>query len=195
MVFGSLARNEWDRWSDVDLIVVTSTQAQFEEVFTRFLQWKPILHHSPLTLRAEADGAYILGNVFVDESVFHCLDLNFLSVTQVQLPAALQRFKQLQTLYSAKDTPVDDERELIQSLSPPAEDPVEKRINEAFHFTKKTLKKVLRHKATIEELQPFANHLMSVMQDYPADIVVPGGRIGHLAHTYLEMTQALLTGQ
>jgi predicted nucleotidyltransferase len=189
MVFGSLARGEADRWSDLDLIVVTSSRAHFQPVFARLPQFKPIMHHTPFTLHTDSDAAYVLGIVFTGESVFHCLDLNFLTAAQAQMPGALQRFGVLQTLYTR-----EAEGTVIYEPVPPrpAEDPVEKRINEAMHFTKKALKKLLRGKGTREELRPFADHLKSVLDDYPEGIIVPGGSIGLLAHSILDLAEVAL---
>jgi hypothetical protein len=107
----------------------------------------------------------------------------------------LQRFGQLRTLYDKVELYVADERDRGLPAGILLDDPVEKRINEAMHFTKKALKKVLRQQATRDELRPFVDHLTSVMRDYPADIRVPGGQIGYVAHTYLDMAEALLADQ
>jgi predicted nucleotidyltransferase len=189
--FGSLARQEWDRWSDLDVLVITTAQREFKPVFAQLSQCKPILHHSFFTLRPNMDGAYVLGNVFVDESVFHCVDLNFLSVAQAQVPDALLRFGPLLLLYSHEPLIVHSDVELSSGFH--TEDPTEKRINDAMHFTKKALKKVLRRQGSADDLQARVDYLTTILQDYPGDIVTPGGRIGQLAQTFIDMATLALT--
>jgi predicted nucleotidyltransferase len=192
IIFGSLARDEWDRWSDLDLLIITASADQFWPVFSQLVQLKPVLHHSFFTLRAEGDGAYVLGNVFVDESVFHCLDLNFLSFAQFQERDALHRFGPTRTLYRSDNTPYGFVSDAPQAPETLHDDPIEKRINDAMHFMKKALKKVLRQKATDSELRPLVDHLSTILKDYPEDIVVPRGHLGYLAHTYVKIAEALL---
>lgn len=87
---GSMARGDWDRWSDIDMLVVT--QAGFEQqwqIFDKLRQFKPILHHHAF-VSMEPAGGFIPGIAFENESVFHMLDLNFISLTEYQSPQALE---------------------------------------------------------------------------------------------------------
>lgn len=182
--FGSLARNAADRWSDLDLIVITAEQNQQQHLFTHLARHKSILHHGPSGY-AQPSGSYILGIVFTDESIFHCLDLNCLSLPEYNIPGTLNRFGQTVLLYSRQSPLIALPLDL--TISPITEHADEKRINEALHFTKKTLKRALRKTSSIAELRQRADYLQQVMADYPPVITFPSGHIGQLAHCYLKL--------
>ncbi len=132
LVFGSLARGEGDRWSDVDILVVTAGgSTQHWRLFAGLRQRKPILHHYIFTPRVEPVGGNVLGIVFRDESVFHNLDLNFMSSSEFLLPDALERFGYVKELYVA------DRRHPVSGKDVPYPevviDPDERRIGLGIH--------------------------------------------------------------
>lgn len=188
-VFGSLAGADWDRWSDIDMLVVTQARGQFLAVWQALHDAKPVLYHYPLS-RAEPSGGHMLGNVFVGESVFHCLDLNLLTVHEYRTPGALDRFGALLEVHLAPDIPVIEAEagmDATQALTPD-----EDRIATGIHFTKKAIKRALRGYPAHDDLKRCAGQLKAIMQDYPVDYQVVGGNIGKVAQTYLTIADVLL---
>lgn len=192
-LFGSLVRGEDDRWSDIDMLVVTQTYTQFVDVWRCLNDAKTILHHHPFTI-ADPAGGHALGNVFVGEAVFHCLDLNFLTLEEYRDPSMVERFGRLDEVYINADVsstagqvvPGDFQQALTKD---------EERISFSMHFTKKHLKKVLRGQAAHHDLERSAERLRLVMQDYSADYEVVGGRIGQIAQAYLMMADEVLANR
>ncbi len=186
-VFGSLARDDWDRWSDIDMIVVTDNRSQFRAAFDNLCQHKAVLYHGPFTPNVDPCGGRILGIVFENESVFHCLDLNFLTITEYQTKGSLSRFGCTRQLYSSTgaQAPIVDN----DYLSGEIEDPVENRISTAVHFTKKNAKKVLRGGKDVAELHRWSKQLKAAIQD-----VEPESRqeIIYLARSYIKIADALI---
>jgi predicted nucleotidyltransferase len=193
-VFGSFARGSFDQWSDIDMIVVAETRQQFKAAFDHLDRHKPTLHHSPFVPLTEPCGGYILGNVFADESVFHCLDLNFLTLAEYQSAKALDRFGQLKVLYENPHAFVPAESVDDEILSIP-ETEAEKRISIAQHFTKKAIKKLLRKTGTRDELVQWSNQLKMVRHDHPDGLISVNGDVGWLADRYIEIADFLLEKQ
>jgi predicted nucleotidyltransferase/metal-responsive CopG/Arc/MetJ family transcriptional regulator len=188
-VFGSLARQESDRWSDIDMVVVTRTYQQFWDTWQHLHNVKPVLHHHPFS-EVEPIGAHALGNVFVDEAVFHCLDLNFLTTYEHQTPRAMERFGHLEMVYNHPNevrSSTQDHRHFRQTLTPD-----EQKIATSLHFTKKNIKRVLRGQPAHDELRKFADSLRILMQVYSFDYQVVGGELGKVAQTYLLIADDVL---
>lgn len=187
-VFGSLARGGWDRWSDIDLIVATQTQAQFWQVWKTLHAAKPIVHHHPLS-KADPTGVHILGNIFADESPLNCIDLNLFTQATYQNLDNLERFGILKSMHHqevAAATHANDA--LVEQILTPEE----KVISVALHFTKKSLKQVLRGQPAQDVLKHRTDHLRTTMQRYSFDHEVVGGNIGQVAHMYLAMAETAL---
>ncbi|MCP4427106.1 MAG: nucleotidyltransferase domain-containing protein [Chloroflexi bacterium] len=193
LTFGSMARGGWDRWSDVDLLVVThGGSGQQWRLFNRLRQYKPILHHHPFVLM-EPSGGFIPGIAFEDESVFHLLDLNFISLSEFQSPGALERFSPMRNLFvSNVNNPESDE---CPPYKPIAENQDEKRIGMGLHWVKKAVKQVLRGSDNYDKLVKTSTHLKEIMADFPKDILTPGGNICQLARRYVEIADFLSGNQ
>ncbi len=188
--FGSMARGDWDRWSDIDLLVVTLAEGQFRTVWEALHAARPVVHHHPFSA-AEPSGAHALGNVFEGESVFHCLDLNLMTQDDADAPGALARFGPLQELYRATSAdPADaiDHMPFLQELTPE-----EEAISVNMHFTKKNVKRLLRGQDVRAEVQKHAALLRTRMSRHLRDYRVAGGNIGYVAHTYLAIADELLS--
>ena len=71
-VFGSLARGEWDRWSDIDILL---TLGQCEDCYWRLFaalcQWHHVIYHGRVETAVQPAGGCVLGIVLEGESVFH----------------------------------------------------------------------------------------------------------------------------
>lgn len=190
-IFGSMARGNWDRWSDIDLLIVTrASSAQQWEIFDSLCQSKPILHHHAF-IAMKPSGGFVPGIVFEDESVFHMLDLNFVSLAQYQSPQALARFGKFRELFTAGEDCLELERENGTCFKPPIENPDEQRIGAGIHWTKKAVKKSLRGSDNIDELVTTSAHLKEIMLDFPEDKTMPGGNICHLARQYIKIADFL----
>ena len=191
-VFGSLVGDDWDRWSDIDMIVVTQFQSQFWNVWETLNSAKPIVHHHPLTY-GDISGAHMLGNVFVDDAVFHCLDLNFFTMVEWEKPETSDRFGAMRELYHdarVRKINHDNQACVTQELALG-----EQQISIHIHFTKKAIKQILRGRENFTDLQKYTNQLKIIMQKYTFDYQVTGGNIGSVAKTYLSIADYLLKDQ
>ena len=204
LLFGSFARGESDRWSDVDMLVVTNggTSQQWQ-LFDGLRQHKPILHHHIFTPHAEPAGGNVLGIVFKNESVFHNLDLNFMSLTQFSLQNSLDRFGPTKKLYASNSHnmsfPRRRESTNLASLDthPHTHDMLvissdETRIGMGIHWTKKAIKRVLRGDGNIDELIKAFARLKEIMQDSPKDMPTSRGNICRVARTYIKIADQVL---
>jgi len=190
--FGSLLGDGWDRWSDIDLIVITSCHAGFYSLKRTLHQAKPIRHHHPL-LPAEPNGHHLLGVIFEDESVFHCVDLNLFTPDEVADRQALERFGAIQLVYKASELPVVVEAcDEFSSQRLTAE---EEQISVGIHFTKKHIKRVMRGQPAIDELRKWSDYLRETMRDYSENYQVVGGNIGWIAYRYLGIADDILNNQ
>jgi hypothetical protein len=138
----------------------------------------------------EPSGGFIPGIVFEDESLFHILDLNFISLAEYQSPQAWERFGMLRELYSSPEDHL--ESNAVSSQKPEIENPDERHIGAGIHWTKKAIKKVLRGSGNSDELAATSTRLKKIMLDYPEDIRTPGGNIYLLARRYIEIADFLL---
>lgn len=190
-VFGSHARGDWDRWSDIDMLFITSNGFPDQWLlFDRLRQYKAILHHHTFTPQTELSGGNVLGIIFEDESVFHNLDLNFMPLHEFLVPKKLERFGEIKLLYLTTQDELNDEKSGF--LPTFAVDVDERRIGMAIHWTKKAIKKVLRGETTLDDLQTTSLRLKEIMSQFPEDRPMQGGNICHVARTYLQISDTVL---
>lgn len=195
-VFGSLARGQADRWSDVDLLVITrSGPPDFWRVFSDLREQRPVLHHHVFMPQALPAGGHVLGILFDGKSVLHNVDLNFVSEAEALLAANMERFGPLRWLYTApaQSAPV------AVSAGPPPEallpqHPDDQRIGAALHWTKKAIKRWLRGVGPAEPVAAAAAPLRQVMQDFPEDVWLPTGNLCRAARLYLQMAAEIESG-
>ena len=188
--FGSMARGDWDRWSDIDLLIVTQAGSEQQwQIFNNLDQFKPILHHHAFIL-IEPSAGFVPGVVFENESVFHMLDLNFISLTEYKSPQALERFGKLRELFTSDENQLE-KGEVFPHI-PDLESPDEQRIGAGIHWTKKVAKKILRGSGYIDELAVTTTRLKEIMLDFPEDKPMPGGNICYLARQYIKIADFLL---
>jgi hypothetical protein len=138
--------------------------------------------------QTEPSGGHVLGIIFEDASVFHCVDLNLMTVREYQAAGSFERFGAIKELYQSDTNPTpgaQDQAEIASEI----EDPDEARIKVGIHFTKKAAKKVLRGEDALADLRQWAAHLKLVMADYP---VVADRPIVRLAQIYVEIADLLL---
>ncbi len=198
LLFGSLARNTDDRWSDIDLLVVTRSTTDRRLLYNDLRKHKPMMYHHPFTPYVEPSGGNLLGTVFFDESVFHNLDLNFLSQTEYENSEALKRFGLFQELYVCESGSFGMTKGDSGTQSPTHSYPIdeaEERIEIALHWTKKAVKKFLRGTGSQEELLKTRSTLKQVLQGFPNGLSLPNGDICQLAYVYINIAEHLLASQ
>jgi len=191
ILFGSFAQERADRWSDIDLLVVTINRLQFWELLTLLVQHKPIVWRGLFVPQYPPSGGNVLGIVFEGESVFHNVDLNFMTLAEYHTPDALTRFGTAKEVY-ATAAPVSNVDDGVISMAE-VQHPDNRRIFEGLHFTKKAIKRILRGQSAHDELRQRSDQLRHILNDYPPDVESPYGKIGWLAHQYLAMAETLLT--
>ena len=103
--FGSLARGDEDRWSDIDILVISLTDSHFSSILDGMLEERNVVYRGPLTFLPETGGAHILGIVLKEESVFNCIDLNLMTVAEYKDLGALDRFGPLRDLFVRQGEP------------------------------------------------------------------------------------------
>lgn len=193
LLFGSHTRGDWDRWSDIDLLLITSGGfTQQWHLFNVLKQGKSILHHHTFTPHVDPYGSNVLGIVFTNESVFHNLDLNFMSAVEFESSENIRRFGQSKQLYFSetyKAQVVFDEDEQIPNFEVNLE---ERKIGNRIHWTKKAIKHTLRQHDGYPELRRQLLLLDEIMKNYPEGKPMLGGDICRLARIYLEIGTLLL---
>jgi Nucleotidyltransferase domain len=189
VVFGSQATGGGDRWSDVDLLVVTPQLSDYRQVLAALHAYKPIVHHAPVRPSTDHPGLHALGIVFADESVFHSLDLNFMALAAYQAPGALRWFGLTRECYAADGPDPVSESEAAPALPPPDLD--ELAIDAANYWTKRAARRVLRGQGSRDDLARRARDLGALARCAPADCSMPGGNPCRLARTYLAIAAAL----
>jgi hypothetical protein len=190
VVFGSQATGGGDRWSDVDLVVVTPRLADYRQVLAALGAYKPIVYHAPVRSSPDHPGLHALGIVFAGESVFHSLDLNFIALAAYHTPGSLRWFGPSRECYAAQDAAPVGGTDSTPVLPPP--DPMELSIDAANYWTKRAARSMLRHRGSRADLERRSRHLEEIMRDFPPDCALPGGNPCRLARTYLAIATALL---
>lgn len=190
-LFGSLAENRADRWSDIDMIVGC------EEVDTT--KWSvagavraavPILYYQMFSVGDQPSGRYWL----LGESPFHKLDVSFVSVAEYQRAmhegTRLGHPIVLREVYAAEGA-------MRLTLTPPvAPSPLsfgeqEIRICRCHVPLMNSLHSRLRgrdiYPNSSTELEEKALRLRQCLDEVARDAVMAGGRIGVIAWQLLEM--------
>jgi predicted nucleotidyltransferase len=193
-VFGSRARGEADRWSDIDLLVITRGGVEdYWAVFTRLRAHKRVVHHHVFIAQARPAGGSVLGILFVDESVFHNVDLNFMSAAEAGVAGNLARFGPVRWMHERAGAASPSE---TTGMAPPdsvlVQHPDDKRIGEALHWTKKAVKKYQRGQGPLEEVAQTSARLADVMHDFPEDVPLPTGNLCQAARIYLHIAGHLI---
>ena len=192
-VFGSLARGDHDRWSDIDvLLVVGHAPAQCYSLFRSLQESYPLVHHGYLSLKPEPDGKNVLGCVLEGESVFHVLDLNFVTREDWGVPGALERFGQILELRAAHGNRGNLTMD-ADGGNPTSEwTPTEQRIWRAMHWVHKGIKKHFRTLMTLDELAERTDDLANVLSQCGGETRTRNGDIGRVAQEFLDLARAVL---
>ncbi len=200
LLFGSVAREAADRWSDMDLLVVTTAVPNPPALLHALNRYLPVLHHAPARPSQDHPGGHMIGTVFQQESVFHALDLNFVSLNDCYSWDAYRWFGPLRDASGAADvgtaTPADgsvQHRPSKDLITWPVRDPDELQINEAMFQLRRAIKKVLRKQSDLAHLVAKYNRLTEATANLPENCVYPDGNICQLAYIFRELAAYLLT--
>lgn len=194
LLFGSFARGEADDWSDIDLLAVVTHRSQFAHVFGALATQKRILYRSTFSPAVEPSGGRVLGIVFAGESVFHSVDLNFMTTAETQLPNALDRFGRMRELSTLPEVGI--RVDVPEMFMAEVEPPDEKRVADGLHFVKKHVKKILRGSGrdSTAELALWLPRLRETLVAYQREPSNPRGDIVRVAEAYYQAGMALVDG-
>lgn len=136
-------------------------------------------------------GGYLLGVLFMGGSVFHNLDLNFMTIEQHTISENLERFGKLELHYQNSEKTI----QLTASVNSQNDDlsitPYEQQLEYAIHWTKKAIKKVLRGQSTVEELHQTSTKLSQLLS-IPNAQWSERGDVCKVANVFLEIAEELL---
>lgn len=193
-LFGSLAENRADRWSDVDMQVVCDDVEHNRWVAsTVIVSAFPVLYYRRFTAVDPPAGRYW----FVGESPFHRVDIGFISMDEYEA------YKENREYYGHDITLVEvyasDAGEIIADPVHPAcfTEPAteyETEIGSYLYFSIRALKQHLRGECVKEKDLVRIAKLRELMPSIPRDITMSGGCIGELAHQVYEMLDHLQLG-
>ena len=192
LLIGSLARGDWDRWSDVDLLLVVDTiPGDCYGLFAGFLREFPLVHHGFLASDPSGKTACVLGNAFQDESPFHVLDLNFVSAQEFDPATVRERFGAMKEAPAATVRGAKEARCRGNPTAPWTED--EQRVWSAMHWVHKNVKKRHRGQASLEAVAKATGDLRTTLAAYPGGVRTPNGSITSVAAAFLPYADDLLS--
>ncbi len=193
--FGSEARGEEDRWSDIDLLLVVSGfPGCCWNVVGALNSYRPFRYHG--MLMSTATSACMLGTVLRNESVFHKVDLNLMDLCPFERGEDVARFGTLAECkpgyLSVGEYP--PERLLVSRLRRENEMDwsLEHRIGTAMHFAYSEVKSVLRGQTDMSLLRQRGGELRAVLQEIPARVAIPGGDLRTVAEQWLAASDFLI---
>ncbi len=190
LLFGSLARGDWDRWSDVDVLtVVDELPHDCYGLFIELAREFPFVHHGSFE-GAESGTMCVLGNVLKRESPFHVLDLNFVSASALDSSVIQERFGPTVKRGTESGERVTGLR--VDPTEPQTED--EQCVWAAMHWVHKGVKKYHRGQVPLEEVEAKAADLRKTLVAYPEGISTANGSITMVAYDILEYAADLLDG-
>lgn len=187
--FGSLADNQWDQYSDVDLLVVSKTRLIDAQVLYAYLmENKPVLCRGPYGRAMKTAGSCILGIVFENESVFQKLDLNCMTVDEYANPDNLSRFGILKEIYCGDAIPAADPS--LDRLPTSGDFDLttdEDELNGKMFFLSEALKRYARVRGSMDEIRRFSDDLRTTMEAKRPSARPLVGNMAALADRYLEV--------
>lgn len=189
--FGSLVRADWDSWSDIDLLLITSRNPTLKELLATLSSYRSLLHRSNFAIQEQPVGGYLLGVLFMGSSVFHNLDLNFMTIKQHTVPQNLEKFGKLELLYQNVEKPIQTMPNVNGQNDDLLLTPHEQEIEYAIHWTKKAIKKVLRGQSSVEELYQTSTKLNQLLST-PNELWSERGDVCKVANAFLEIAGELL---
>lgn len=189
--FGSLAQGTADRWSDLDMFVVTARRGDIRVALAALNEHKPFLHHAPVRNSEKHPGANALGITFAGESPFNCLDLNFIALADYATPDAIDWLEPVRDCYV---TPAGSSAAEAGDDYPFDElDPLEMAIDGACFWTRRAAKGLLRGKSGRDLLERRHSELVTALRGTPDDCAMAGGNVCRVGRVWLAIAAVLLS--
>lgn len=186
-VFGSLAADLADRWSEVDLIVVTAYMGDQLPVFARLRGTLAVVYHRPFMRDTHVPGAYVSAMLLAGESPFHLVNLHFLSLAERANPSALERYRGLRQLHRMLTVPWPPVPTTYDPVPNEAETVDEARVYAATNTLRRMLRQVLRRQVAPADLGVPVAALRGLLADYPDGLPTAHGDVCAVAARYLDM--------
>lgn len=181
-LFGSLAEERADAWSDIDMIAVCENPwAAVKAICSA----KPIVFYRKFSAMEQPSGRYY----FAGESPLHRLDISFESVEgyQARLDNPPHEYTiTYREIYTSDTNPATpDAADALPFLQPASDH--ETRLGSLIFFSLRAIKHHLRTGVILENDIPRIAGLRDELPTLPRDTVMSGGRIGELAHQTADM--------
>jgi hypothetical protein len=178
-LFGSLAEDRADCWSDVDMHVACATEAGRWAAAAAIRAGKPVEFYRTFTGGVQPSGRYW----FTDESPFQKIDVSFFTVDEYQAmqahPVVLRYPITLKEIYTRPDTAAS---EMLSVMEPSSLDftAEETEIGRWVYRLSLSAKARARGKADGQYLEDDIAGLQTVYGDRPPDFVTGSGQLGRL---------------
>ncbi|MCP5094890.1 MAG: nucleotidyltransferase domain-containing protein [Chloroflexi bacterium] len=189
--FGSFARADWDAWSDIDLLLIASRNPTMSELLDNLSSFQILMHRSNFAAQVQPAGGFLLGVLFDGESIFHNLDLNFMTMTQHSTFQNLERFGKLELLYENTEKAIPSTFDVERQYDDYSLVQHEQQLEYAIHWTKKAVKRVLRGDTETEELHQTSANLGQLLST-PNEQWSARGDVCKVAQTFFNIAKELL---
>ena len=190
-LFGSLADNRADGWSDIDMIVACDDLEDNAWNAARAITTaKPVLFYRKFTTREQPSGRYW----FAGESIFNRLDISFICLDEYQSyfvdPRLFGHEIALREVYASDTTSNTIIDKASNRFLEHATD-YETEIGAYIYFSLEALKHCLRGGGCPDKHIPRIAGLRKAIPNLPRNSMLTNGCIGELAHQVYEMLEHL----
>lgn len=193
-LFGSLAENRADRWSDVDIrVACDNVESSRWTASTAIRSAFSVLYYRKFTAVEPPAGRYW----FVGESPFHRLDIGFISMDEYQAckvnPEHSGHNMTLVEVYASDMVEIDSDSVHPACFYEPAME-YETEVGSYLYFSIRALKQYLRGECVQEKDIVRIGRLRELIPSIPSSLTMSGGRIGELADQVCKMLDHLQLG-
>lgn len=188
-LFGSLAENRADCWSDVDMYVACSNvEINAWVASSTIISAKPITYYRKFSTVQEPSGRYW----FVGESPFNRLDVSFITMEDYQSylenPVLLgYKITSREVYTSDSDEQGFGETEPMHFLGPATD--YETEISSYIYFSLRAIKSHLRGCGCLPKDIPRIEGLQAAIPGLAREAMMSGGCIGELTHQVWDMLE------
>jgi hypothetical protein len=193
-VFGALAADTADRWSAVDLIVVTAHTEDQPTLFATLRDHHTVIYHRPFMRDPNGPGAYVYGVLLAGVSPFHLVNLHFLTLTERNQPEIRSRYYGIRRLHQMIVAPSPTPAQAT-TLPAEAETVEEARVYDATNSLRRALRQVLQQHSRPDTLNAPRTQLETILASHPNGIPSLHGDVCVLAQHYLKMTAIALRAE
>ena len=190
-LFGSIAENRSDRWSDIDLYVACKNVEDVSWLAASAIRLgKPVSFYRMFSVTGQPSGRYW----FSDESPFQKLDISFHSPADYHdlLSSSAQKGFGIEEINVVNSTKVDP-ADLPEPCSHLEVSSQEQEIGLWIRRVVDSLKAHLREKCELTETLSTVDGLRQATSRVDSGTVCAGGAVGHLSYCLLEMGEYLRT--